>query len=558
LPNVSISAKLYAIFACLAAAAVALAGVALMGAQRQAGYTRALERAFLGTQNVEKVNGLIYAVVMDSRGIYMSPTVDKARPFAAGLLKFNKQIGEVVNDWRRTVEPEEAQRFAEFDKRITQFQEFRAELVRRGLEIGPPAADEWGNNDANRKVRSALNEDLHALAQIYEERAKRLYADIKQAMEFNYWVVVILSALALLLAGGGAVTIWGSVARPLNAIARVTQAVAGGSADVAVPFTGRRDEVGAVARSIGVFQEAMRRNEELNRAVASDAQARALQQQKVADEIDQFAGAVEKTLAELGHLSDQMAGASGSLATAADHTTARTDRAASASTEASTNVRDIASAAEELAASVMEIDRQVCQSTRIAERAVGEAEATGAEIKALDAAARRIGDVVRLISEVAGQTNLLALNATIEAARAGEAGRGFAVVAQEVKALAAQTAKATEDISGQITGMQDATEKSVAAIDAIRATIREVGSVSSAIAAAVTEQGAATREIARAAETAASRTGEAATAVGDLKAATADSQRNAGEVKSVSEDLGAVAGRLRLQVDTFFQKLRAS
>src|SRR5262249_35719120 len=151
--------------------------------------------------------------------------------------------------------------------------------------------------------------------------------------------------------------------------------------------------------------------------------------------------------------------------------------AAAASSEASDNVRDIASAAEELASSVTEVNRQVSQSQVVAEKAVGETERTNAEIKALDEAARRIGDVVKLITAIAEQTNLLALNATIEAARAGDAGRGFAVVASEVKALAGQTAKATEEISAQIDGMQQATLRSVEAIGAIQRTISEVGQI---------------------------------------------------------------------------------
>ena len=185
------------------------------------------------------------------------------------------------------------------------------------------------------------------------------------------------------------------------------------------------------------------------------------------------------------------------LAEAADRAARRTEGATTASAEASSNVRDIASAADELAASVMEIDRQVAQSNAIAEKAVGEAERTNAAVQELDEAAKRIGDVVSLITDIAEQTNLLALNATIEAARAGEAGRGFAVVAGEVKALAGQTAKATEDIATQIADMQHATSRSIEAIEAIERTIRDIGAISGAIAAAVTEQGAATQEIAR-------------------------------------------------------------
>jgi methyl-accepting chemotaxis protein len=206
---------------------------------------------------------------------------------------------------------------------------------------------------------------------------------------------------------------------------------------------------------------------------------------------------------------------------------------------------------------VNEIDRQVAQSNAIATKAVNEAGRTNLAVKELDEAAGRIGDVVKLITDIAEQTNLLALNATIEAARAGEAGRGFVVVAGEVKALAGQTSRATEEISTQIAGMQRATVRSIEAITAIEHIIREIGDISGAIAAAVTEQGAATAEIARSVEIAAKRTVETAEGVNLVGTATDDTRTSAGTVKTVADDLGSVAGRIRGQVDAFFERLSA-
>ena len=221
-------------------------------------------------------------------------------------------------------------------------------------------------------------------------------------------------------------------------------------------------------------------------------------------------------------------------------------------------MRDIAAASEELSISVSEIDRQVAQSTAIAAKAVGETERTTAAVRELDEAARRIGHVTGLITEIAEQTNLLALNATIEAARAGDAGRGFAVVAGEVKALANQTARATEEIGAQIAGMQRATGQSIEAITAIERTIARLGEISTAIAAAVTEQGAATHEIARSVEIASKRTIEAANQVEEISQATADTRKDAAMVKSVSDDLGSAARRIHGQVEQFFQRLRSA
>jgi len=556
LPKLSIAAKLYIIFSLLAVASLALAGIAVVNARHQAAMTSEYETSLVGTQNVERVNGLVYAVVMESRGIYMSPDIAGAKRYGDLLLKFNERIAKVVEGWKKSVRGDDAAQFEEFSKRIAQFIQFRNELVRLGVEVGPAKGREWGDNEANRTVRTALNKDLDALAAIYDARTRRIYAELQDRLTWTIWILTALALTALALAAVGVLIIWRSVTRPLGEITRVTEAVAGGAKDVAVPYGERQDEIGALSRSIAVFQQAMRHNVELGETVRIDGEARAARQERVSAEIARFGAEIESTIRELSEVSDQMLGAASHLAGAADDAASRTTSASVASQEASENVRDIAAATEELSASVAEIDRQVSQSQSIAQRAIGDAEKTNTEIRALDEAAGRIGDVVKLITAVAEQTNLLALNATIEAARAGEAGRGFAVVAQEVKALAGQTAKATEEITAQIAGMQQATVRSVDAIGAIQRTIREVGEITSAIAAAVTEQGAATREIARSAETASHRTGETANEVARVNEATEGTRQQAGGVKGVADRLGAASKNIRGQVDGFFEKLR--
>ena len=558
LPKLSIAAKLYAVFTLLGVITLLLAAVAAFNARDQAALTHDFEAAFQGSQNVERVNALIYAVVMESRGIYMSPDIPTAKKFGAGLLKFNAQIGDVVKEWQRIVKPENAEQFAAFAQRIDQFMQFRRELVRLGTEVSPAAGREYGDNDANRSVRSALNKDLEALAKVSADRSARIYDELYQSVRTAAWVLSILGVAALVLVVLGVVTIWRAVTRPLSEITRVTEIVASGQLDIVVPYAERPDEIGALARSIGVFQDAMRRNVDLNRTVGEETQARARRQEVMSAEIEKFGSDVEATIKELVRSSELMLAASSHLSINADQAAGRTQGAAAAATETSESVRDIASAAEELSASVMEINRQVTQSKTIADKAVGETERTQTEIKALDEAARRIGDVVKLITAVAEQTNLLALNATIEAARAGEAGKGFAVVAQEVKALAGQTAKATEEISTQISGMQQATVRSVDAINGIQHTIREVGEITTAIAAAVSEQGAATREIARSAEVASNRTTASAADVGQVGQATDATRQDAATVKDAAGDVGTVAGRIRDQVAGFFERLKAA
>jgi methyl-accepting chemotaxis protein len=557
LPKLSIAAKLYVIFALMATITLALAVGAVLNARHHVALTDEFESANAGTWNVERVNGLIYAVVMESRGVYMSADLKTSKVYADGILKFNKEIAQVVADWKKSVSPEDQELFAQFSGRIDQFIRFRNELARLGTFVSSAAGREWGDNDANRSVRKALNKDLERLADLYAKRARRVYAQIDNGIDEAALWLSIFATVAVMLAVFGAFVISRGIARPLAAITRLTEAVAAGDTTAAVPFRHRGDEVGALARSIGVFQAAMSKNEELNRTVVGDAAQRAKQQKVMADEIAQFSAEVEATLSELGRIADEMLAASTQVAGAADGAALKTARAASASSEASSNVRDIASAADELSVSVTEIDRQVAQSNAIAAKAVSEAEQTNSTVKELDEAAARIGDVVKLITGIAEQTNLLALNATIEAARAGESGRGFAVVAGEVKALAGQTGRATEEIGAQIAAMQRATTRSIEAITAIEHTIREIGDISGAIAAAVTEQGAATQEIARSVEIAARRTRDTADEVDHVSGATDETRASAGAVKAVADDLGQVAGRIRAQVDQFFERLSA-
>lgn len=246
------------------------------------------------------------------------------------------------------------------------------------------------------------------------------------------------------------------------------------------------------------------------------------------------------------------------LSSTAENTSRLTSVVASASENASSNVQSVASATEELAASVQEISRQVQESSRVALNAVEQADQTDQRINALSQAATRIGDVVKLITAIAEQTNLLALNATIEAARAGEAGRGFAVVAQEVKALAAQTAKATDEIGGQITGMQGATQEAVGSIKVISSTIGRISEITGAIASAVEEQGAATQEIASNIQRAASGTTQVAGTIAEVNQGACETGTASGQVLSSAQNLAKTADSLRREVEDFLKTVIAA
>jgi len=273
---------------------------------------------------------------------------------------------------------------------------------------------------------------------------------------------------------------------------------------------------------------------------------------------DDFETAIGKIVGAVSLASTELEASAGTLTATAERARELTTKVAVASGEASSNVQSVASATEEMASSVNEIGRQVRESSRIAGEAVDQARKTNDRVGELAKAAARIGDVVELINTIAGQTNLLALNATIEAARAGEAGRGFAVVASEVKALAEQTAKATGEISHQISGIQSATDESVVAIREIGSTIGKMSDIASAIAIAVDEQGAATQEISRNVQQAAQGTLQVSSNICDVPRSTAETGTASAQVLQSSVSLSSESGRLKTEVGKFLQTVRAA
>lgn len=350
-----------------------------------------------------------------------------------------------------------------------------------------------------------------------------------------------------------------SVTRPLRSVTDTLTSLAEGNPNVEIAHVDRHDEIGSIARTIGVFKtnSLERRRLETERKTA---EAEAVQQRKkeLQSFVDEFQSNVGGIIDKVLHSSGEFESAARNLTQTARSTAHLSKASAEASTQASEHVRNAAAASEELTGSIAEISRRVQESNGIAANAVKQAAETDERMAELSRAGDRIGDVVKLITSIAEQTNLLALNATIEAARAGEAGRGFAVVAQEVKNLAGQTAKATDEISSHIVNMQSATQESVSAIKVIGQTIEHINEIATSIAAAVDQQGAATQEIARSVQAAATVTTEVAVNVGEVADGANQTGTTADDILVSAQALSGESLHLQSEVGRFLDGVRAA
>jgi methyl-accepting chemotaxis protein len=361
------------------------------------------------------------------------------------------------------------------------------------------------------------------------------------------------------IAGTIAWLIGRSITRPLGQLGARMRTLADGSLEQDIPGIGRRDEIGEMAETVQIFKDNAIRIRGLEQ-VEAEAQNRAVAERRAAMEglANDFERSVNGIVRSVATAAAGMQSTAQSMTTTAGDASTRAAAVGATSQTASNNVATVAAAAEELSASVAEISRQVAQSSEIASKAVGDAERTNATVKQLSSGAEKIGEVVQLIHSIAAQTNLLALNATIEAARAGESGRGFAVVASEVKALASQTAKATEEISAQVAAMQASTSEAVQSIGSITGTIAQMSEITGNIASAIGQQGSATREIAQNIQTVAAGSSEINAHIGGVSTAAEATGTAASTVLASARELDSQSGMLRSAVDGFLTKIRAA
>jgi methyl-accepting chemotaxis protein len=413
--------------------------------------------------------------------------------------------------------------------------------------------------DETRKLNVGLGISVQQLVDNVQNETNVSTAQAGREISLATVGMLALGALTLV---GSALFVWlyvgRNILRRIGGLQRSMQLLSDGDLETEIYRSTHADEIAAMANTLQVFRESMIRARALSSEQDKDRIAKAERASRMEAQIAEFEGTVRAALENLQQSANSMQSTAQSMSATADQSNALVNTVASAAEETSVNVQTVSAGTEELSSSIAEISRQVVTSAEIARKAVNEASATDATVQGLAENASRISVVVDLIQVIASQTNLLALNATIEAARAGEAGRGFAVVASEVKSLANQTAKATEEIRGQIASMQEVTTTAVGAIRSIGQTIGEINDVTTTIAAAIEEQGAATREIARNIQHAAGGTSEVSSNIVGVSTASAEAGAAATQVLGASEALRREAEVLRAEIDAFLTNIRAA
>ena len=460
----------------------------------------------------------------------------------------------------RTTDPARLAKVNEVNGALTAFEAKAAKL--RDFKGGNVALDSpEGRQITADAVTSAGQIDgvAEPLSDAYEQAATAADTAATDRLAEAINIAIILGVASIVFGVVLAILIARSIVKPISAITESMRVLADGNTKAEIPGAGRKDEVGNMAAAVTVFKDSMIESTRLR------AEQEAMAQRIAAERRQAMLAMAAKFEASVGSIVDgvtsqatELQATAQSMAATAEETTRQSATVAAASEEASQNVQTVAAAAEELSASVREITEQVARSSQMIAEAVAQANRSNEQVLGLSQAAEKVGDVVRIIASIAGQTNLLALNATIEAARAGEAGKGFAVVASEVKALANQTAKATDEIDMQIRAIREATGISTQSILSVSQAIAKVNETASIIAAAVEEQGSATQEIARNVQQAAQGTSEVSSNIVGVNQAAQETGAAASQVLSSAGELGRGSALLKSQVDEFLLEVRAA
>jgi methyl-accepting chemotaxis protein len=484
---------------------------------------------------------------------------DKLQEASGMMSASGEKAAALLSDYRRgsVSSPAEAALLEETQRSWNTY----LELVRPILEV-----NRNGNQEAARLRIEAIGRPAYQAFEAARNRLRdfNVAGSVQAAQESQsvytgaFWLILSALVLGGLLLLGITLNLISSICSPVLRLTGTMDRMAGGDLNQAVTGQDRKDEIGSMARALEVFRAKVHEGERLASAQVAADRMQQERGRKLEELVREFGGETQQGLETLHNATERLNATAGQMTQMAEEGSRLTSTLAHASEGASSNAQTAAAATEELTASIGEITRQVGRSAEVSRRAVAETERTDRTVRELAETANKIGDVVRLIADIAGQTNLLALNATIEAARAGEAGKGFAVVASEVKSLASQTAKATEEIGQQVAAIQGATGLAVEAIRSIAGVVAEIDQTASAIAAAVEEQGAATQEIARNIAGTAESAAAVSRETGVVRSSAESSGKAAASVRGAAVELGQTTSKLRSQVERFLNMVRAA
>jgi len=564
--DLSVLFKVLTIVLVMGAVSVALGLLGGNGLRTMNQATSEMDVAATEAITAERMNGNILSLSRTEFALAAEPTAETLAEARQEIAEQRKTFRERMARLKKTASKEQMALIEKieggYEAYISEVEKTLAVAERNSENISLSKAQEEiiASVSASRALSRALRDDVRTFSRLTDEAITREAEEAKAVYESLLVALSTFAAIGLAVGILLAVIIARfGIARPIAVVVAVLRRLA--EEDISVEITGaeRKDEVGQIAKAAETFKKNIERAQRLE-AEQEERERRAAEEKRRAmhDLADNFESTVKDVVQSVAAASNQMRSTAESMAAISEETSQQSLAVSAAADQASTNVQTVASAAEELSASITEISRQVSDAAKVAHSATEEAKTADDLVQGLAEAADKIGEVINLITDIAEQTNLLALNATIEAARAGDAGKGFAVVASEVKNLANQTAKATDEISSQISGVQAATGQAVDSIKTITRTITRINEISSAIASAVEEQGAATGEISTNVQQAAEGTQEVSSNVSGVTQAAQEAGNAATETLGAARGLSENAETLSAEVDNFIERVRKS